>query len=192
MQVSAHSAIIDTDFVIKLSEINRPLPDVHIIVKAVFAALALDVLMHPLVYEHEVLQKNKKVLSFFENSIIGIPLLEEILQNDPARVAYYEYVMPELYKAFHGIEIALPEAKTIYTYWKSGESLGEIHSLTMCLLCGCGIFLSDDSDSKILQGIIRQKSLGLIQVYSRQEALSYCEEGSLKISRSDRRAFSHN
>ena len=192
MRVSAKSAVIDTDFVIKLSEINRPLTDVHIIVKAVFTALALEVLMHPLVYEHEVLSGNKKVKSFFENAIIGNPSLKDILQDDPVREAYYEYVMPELYKALNGYEIALSGKTTVYTYWKSGESLGEIHSLTMCLLCGCGIFLSDDNDSKILQEIIRQKSLGSIQVYNRQEALHSCEEGNLNLSRSDKRAFSHS
>ena len=50
-------------------------------------------------------------------------------------------------------------------------------------------FLSDDSDSKILQEIIRHESLEQMQVYSRQEALSSCEKGSFKIIRSDRRDF---
>lgn len=192
MQIGSNSAVIDTDFIIKLSEIRRTIEEIHNIVRMVFTSLSLGVLMHPMVFEHEIQPTDRKVMSFFQNGIVGKPLLEDILQSDPVREAYYEYVMPELYKALHGCDIPLSSEVTVFDYWRSGESLGELHSLTMCLLCGCGIFLSDDNDSKILREIIRQKALGQIQVYNRQETLDTCSAGGLNLSRSDKRAFSHN
>lgn len=61
------------------------------------------------------------------------------------------------------------------------------------MICGCGIFFSDDSDSKKLAKYIIQKSLGKVDVYDRGEMIDkYMEvDEPAKIPRQIRRALCH-
>ena len=75
----------------------------------------------------------------------------------------------------------------MFTYWIAGKSLGEIHPVSMRLICGCGIFLSDDDDSKYLKRIVDEDMLGSIEVYDRKEILN--QIGSGVLIRPERRTF---
>ena len=74
----------------------------------------------------------------------------------------------------------------------SRSSLGEVHSVATCLTCGCGIFLSDDNDSKMLQRFIAEKSIGKISVYNRKELVDmHLDQGGTKLPRKVRQSLTH-
>lgn len=191
MKIDKHSAAVDTDFINHVAEINQPGANVAKLLDAVLSGVNLSAIVHPLVYKYEVLADDPKVRVFFEKGIIAQPTFEDILQGNAEREGYYKYLIPELYNILHAND-PLPEGIDVLTYWMRRKSLGEIHSVAMCLVCGCGIFLSDDGDSKILSRTIQQRSLGEIQVYNRKEILDISQEDAdPKLPKGDRKAFAH-
>ena len=154
----------------------------------VIAARKLSALMHPLVYEHEILAKDF-VDALVENKSMQIISLDETLICDEGRRRYYEYLVPELYKRLTGK--AWP-AKDIFAFWAPRHSLGEVHSVAMCIVCGFGLFLSDDKDSKTLQQIVTDITGGQtrIEVYNRAEIVKGVAK-DCKLPRHDRMAFGH-
>ena len=70
-------------------------------------------------------------------------------------------------------------------------SLGEIHSLSTCLLCGCGLFLSDDDDSQKIKYIIKQNFGVDIAVHNRQAVVDLLRENGTTLSRHERKSFAH-
>ena len=77
------------------------------------------------------------------------------------------FLVPELYNTLMGRRF--PEDKDVFTFWIRQNSLGEIHSVSMCLVSECAIFLSDDGDSKALKNIVNQRAMGAIEVFNRNE-----------------------
>ena len=107
----------------------------------------------------------------FDRGVVAKAEFADIHQNDDGKKAYYTYLVENLYRAISGD--ALPASlsgESLFTCWMSRSSLGEVHSVATCLTCGCGIFLSDDNDSKMLQRFIAEKSIGKISVYNRIQA----------------------
>ena len=191
MTIDIHSAAVDADFISHVTEIERPIAGIAALLAAVLAGADLNALIHPLVYAHEILRDDERVQQLFSSGIIGQLSFSDIFLGDPARESYYKYLIPELYGILHADE-PFPKDVDILTYWKRRMSLGEIHSVAMCLICGCGIFLSDDGDSKVLARTVRQRTLGEIKVYSREEILAISQENANpKLPRKDRKAFSH-
>lgn len=92
---------------------------------------------------------------------------DDIFQGDEGKKAYYMFLVPELYNALMGRRF--PEDKDVFTFWIRQNSLGEIHSVSMCLVSECAIFLSDDGDSKALKNIVNQRAMGAIEVFNRNE-----------------------
>ena len=81
----------------------------------------------------------------------------------------------------------------VLTYWIRQHSLGEVHSFATCLLCGCGIFLSDDNDAKVLQQNLNRVTIDNVEVYSRQEFIEKFMSESVKtLKRKDRQALTHS
>lgn len=146
MQIDTHTAVVDNDFVNHLAEshlVNERLVDV---LKVIFSELGLTAVMHPLVYQKELLQDNVRIRLLFKNNVIEKAEFSYIFQDDSARKNYYIYLVKNLYRAFSGKELPV-SGESVLSYWVRHASLGEIHSVSMCLVCGCGIFLSDDKDS---------------------------------------------
>ena len=113
---------------------------------------------------------------------------QDIFQSNTARETCYRFLVPELHRRLTGA--ALLNGVDVVTYWKRQSSLGEVHSVAMCLVCGFGLFLSDDRDSKALKQIVEQQSLGQIDIYNRQEVLDRCSD-ACGLPRADRKAFAH-
>lgn len=189
--VNAHSAMVDTDFVNHVAAMNKAPSEVVRIFNDVMSGLGVNALMHPLVRKNEILSPNANLSELFSQKAIEVISLEDIFSKDEEKKGYYEYLVKELYSALHGVTLA--PTTDVFTYWKSGDSLGEIHSTSLCLLCGYGLFLSDDSDAKHLKSLIQMRALGNIQVYNRKDVI----EAYLKnerpqndtLSRHERRAF---
>lgn len=190
MTIDNHSAAIDTDFIGHVIKMDRPIEEIARIWQEIFMTLEISAIIHPLVYKFEIDHENKKLSAFLGKGLIDKPSFDDILQKDESKKAYYKYLVLELYRLLTGD--SLSEDIDVFTYWCRQKSLGEVHSMSMCLICGCGMFMSDDGDSKNLSRIIKQQTLGEINVYNRKELIEkYKENGTVNLQRPDIRSFSH-
>ncbi len=80
--------------------------------------------------------------------------------------------------------------ESVFTYWKRQSSLGEIHSISLCIITGCGVFLSDDNDSQYLANIIKNQFMQEISVYSRSDIADKMKEQGL-LNSNKRKVFAH-
>lgn len=186
MNITSNSAAIDADFLNHIVEINRPAPEIAKILSKILSALGVVAVIHPLVREKEIKLQPDKVKHLLSNSVILSPSFKDIFQDDASKKDYYKLLVRELYRKLSG-NILDTGDQDVLTYWITGKSLGEVHSVSMCLICGCGIFLSDDNDSKYLKKIVEADRLGSIDVYDRKEILN--QIGREVLIRSERRAF---
>lgn len=187
MLIDKTTALVDNDFVGHVSEINRPQAEVADITKRILSNLGVVAVMHPLVYDNELL-KTERTLFLFAESVFHQTSFLEIFQGDKNKEAYYCFLVPELYKKLNGTSYNAT-GQSVLTCWVRRESLGEIHSMATCLVCGCGIFLSDDGDSKQLSEIIKTQYSDTISVYNREDVVKRIPSES--VPRAERRIFSH-
>lgn len=184
-----HTGAVDADFILNIAEIDRPPEMIAGILDRILAALDVCAVINPLVYDNELDSTKAAVSALFKAGVIRRLTFEgDIFQGDNARKAYYCYLIPELYRRLTGDKF--PEDADELTYWKRRSSLGEVHSVAMCLTCRFGLFLSDDGDAKALKQIVKEQTLGEIEIYNRQEVLDRCSD-SCSVPRADRRAFAH-
>ena len=183
-------AAVDNDFLNHIAETKMPPKKIASYMTDAFSNLKLVAVMHTLVYEKEVLH-NEQTDLFFDDHIIHVVDFSDIFQESSAKKKYYCQLVARFYNQLNGVHI--PAAgETVLSYWKRQESLGEIHSLSMCLTTGCAIFLSDDGDSKYLKEYIERNSLGDVKVYNREEYFDLLKSQSgVEISRSAVRALTH-
>lgn len=192
MQIDARTAVVDNDFVNHLAETQMDTDRLIRVLDIVFSELDLSAVMHPLVYEYELLKKKKEISVLFAAGVIDKAEFEDIFSSNPQKESYYIYLVENLYRSLMGEGFPIPR-REILTRWIRGKSLGEVHSMAMCLICGCGIFLSDDGDSKILQNHIARMSIGKIEVYSRDEFINkHLQDGVTKLNRKERQALTHS
>lgn len=189
MQVDSKSVAIDNDFLQKSLEMHRDEERIIQILSALFACLEREPIIHPLVLQHEVLRTGLAE-KIFAQHIIDCPVWEDIHQNDANKMLFYGVVVSELYYKLLGLKLDMGK-ETVFTYWKRGSNLGEIHSVAMCLLCGCGMFLSDDGDSQKLRQILQDYFNTNIAVYTRQDVSDIAREKAVGIPRSDLKSFAH-
>lgn len=189
MQVDSNSVAIDNDFLQKALEMQREEERIIYILSKLFQCIGHNPVIHPLVFQKEVMH-NSITEKLFAQQIIGTPTWEEIHQNNEAKIQYYTYMLLELYNKFWGVPLDLGKS-TVFTYWKREKSLGEIHSLAMCLLCNCGMFLSDDDDSQRISKLIESYFNKKIVVYTRENVSDIARNNGIELSRSDLRSFAH-
>ncbi len=191
MTIGSNTAVLDNDFINHIVETDMTADRIVDLFTMLFSELEIDAVVHPLVYTNEVFHTNKLVCRLFDENVIKRPSFEDIFLSSEAREDYYLYLVEELYHTNYGCYFPVSKEQ-ILSYWKKKQSLGEIHSLAMCLLCGCDIFLSDDDDSKKLRNSIQYKIPNTITVYDRKEWLVYYKEnGGTYIKRSDRKKLGH-
>ena len=182
------TALIDNDFLSKLSEIKGESSVVVSLISRAFAGSNLIVKMHELVFDNELgdLASKEPISILFKKQIISKLLLDEIV-SDIRREKYYQICVNELYYRKNGEIFPFEDIGK----WKKHSNLGEIHSISACLTCGYGIFLSDDHDSKVLNSIIMEAHLGeSITVYNRDEYIqSITTMGCL--NHKERKQFKH-
>ncbi len=190
MEINASSAMIDNDFLDHAISMDFSSEDVVRILAKIFCELEVEPMIHPLVMQNEVLTDSVKTRAILNQEIIKFPTLEDIHHNDPNRISFYSYLVLELYKKLTGYKLDLGDS-TVFTFWKRRISLGEIHSLSTCLLCGCGLFLSDDKDAQKIKEIIKQSFATDIAVHNRQAVVDLLQEKGTELSRKERRSFAH-
>lgn len=191
MQIDNSAAIVDNDFINHLA--GSRLAD-DLLVRAlldIFNSLSLVAAIHPLVYDKELFPHTDRIKLLFQKEVIRRLTFDDAFEQGADEETYYCYLVGELYSHLNGC--SLPVAgREVLSYWKQRESLGEVHSLSLCLVCGCGIFLSDDSDSKRLAEYIIRKSLGTVCVYNRKELIDKSiNETATQIPRKIRQSLGH-
>lgn len=193
MQIDEYSVAVDTDFVNHMVETKISDEEICRYWKLALDELSLTAIVHPMVLQHEfMLPLSASVQKLFDEHVVSKVDFTDIFQGDREKEAYYIFLVKELYFHLKSISYPIPEQR-ILIEWKRKQSLGEIHSVAMCLVCGCGLFLSDDNDSKHLRRIIEQNMLGVIEVYSREEFFEHhSKNSSVRIPRKVRRSLTHS
>ena len=165
---------IDNDFLVHLLDIKKH-PDLEQLIKRFFAALQVQVSMHPMVYQYETaILKNPLCAKLLADSTISIVQLDAIWAGKPGGKRYYSMMVQEIYKDFTGKKYPLPD---VLGNWKAQCSLGEVHTVVMCAFLLWDCFLSDDNEAASkLQVIVQNKLNWEVNIFSRKNR---CE--SLKI-----------
>lgn len=190
MSIDKNSAAVDNDFINKVAQIRTGTMLPEDMLREIFSALQIHGIMHPLVYEKELLKDRPGIKAIFDKNVVEYVSFNDIFQGDEGKKAYYMFLVPELYNALMGRKF--PENKDVFTFWIRKNSLGEIHSVSMCLVSECAVFLSDDGDSKALKNIVNQRAMGAIEVFNRNEIVEkYQASGVNGLKRTDRKAFMH-
>ena len=184
------TALIDNDFVQHLAEIEY-IDEDHWkdLILRLFIALDCSLAFHELLYRNEVMDISnsdvvkKRIAGFVKDGHIEIKNLD-IIQSDSAREEYYGIVFEEVCNDILGY---IP-VKDIFNDWSRGNSLGEIHSLTMCAVCGYALFLSDDSDAQRIRVFLQRKFMAnSINVYNRENCLEVALENGGAFGRLEKR-----
>lgn len=197
MSMPSNAVLVDNDFICHLSESKLRVEDICNAVITVMNILGKQASIHTLVKQHELDISAQASKIGLINSLISQKILTEVMffdifdeDEDNGKQAYYDLLVQDFYYAQNKESMSLNPGETVTTYWKSQKSLGEIHSLATCIICDCGIFLSDDKDSKKLADYINHKYMGNITIYNRHELFDL-EPISNELSRFIRRSLSH-
>ena len=191
MDLNEHTAIVDNDFTNHLVECH--LSDQQLVddLNIMFSGLSLSAVMHPLVYEKELLKDKPRVELLFAQKVFSKAEFTDIFQGDLNKKTYYIQMVKNLYHTLMGEELPA-DGEDILTYWAYRKSLGEVHSFATCLICGCGVFLSDDEDAKTLKRNLDSVTMDRVNVYSRQEFMDeFMKKDGNRLDRRDRRALTH-
>lgn len=189
-------AAIDNDFLCHIAEIKLDNGiDLNELVKKFFAGMDVAPIIHTLVYKNESNDAGNsentrnRINSFLSDNILSIKEKNEIVPSK-AKEIYYQTVFEELYREFKG---DIPEnIKDIWEDWEKKASFGETHTVAMCCLIECGIFLSDDHGANLLKKIIAEKYNFAVEVYDRSEAVRYVQEhGKNNLVKWERKVLKH-
>lgn len=192
MLLDSKTAAVDNDFINHIVDSNIANDRLLVLLNSIFEDLGLSAVMHPLVYEKELLVNSPRIELLFQHKIIQKVEFSDIFLEDNDRKLYYFYLVEELFYALRNEHLPV-NGEDILLYWERRKSLGEVHSVSMCLLSGCGVFLSDDADSKKLAQYLAQKTLGPLSVYNRKELIDkHMKADMTDIPRSERRSLTHS
>lgn len=160
-------ACVDTDFLIHISETKCAPDDTVTYLAIAFEKIGRIGIAHPLVYQNEIPKDHVVVSKIFKEKVVQIVQWDDVFVGDKAedRRLYYQYLVPQIFRKLTGLDLPITD---VFTEWKRHCSLGEVHSISLCLICGCDLFLSDDRDSKRIQRLIRE-DFGDVSVLSRAE-----------------------
>lgn len=192
MILDAHTAVVDNDFISHLMESKLDSTKLIAVLNIVFSDMGLTAVMHPLVYQNELMHDDARIELVFREKVIQKAEFSDIFQGNTSKKSYYIFLVTQLYRKLTGNTLQV-SGDAVLSYWVRHNSLGEVHSISMCLVCQSGIFLSDDGDSKRLKNYVEQMSLGKIDVYNRTEFFEkHMNEGVNKLARSERRSLTHS
>jgi len=181
-------AAIDTDFLNHLAGI-RDIDDVYALIVRFFCAMDVKVIMHPLVYKHEKSPTSNPIIDkLFTEGIITVPTMQDILEAKPGGRLMYEGMVTQVYGDYTGKKYPLSD---VCSGWQKGCSLGEVHSVVMCVFLDCEYLFSDDMDAvRHLCKIMKMQTQTSVDVLNRK----MCGEkikGSDIITGKERRLLSY-
>jgi len=184
---------IDNDFVMHLAEIDWLQEELNDKVRILFLDIKVIPIMHELVYINELengadCNNKTRALSFFSHGIMRKKEMSSFLDTN-AKKKFYEIVLKEIYRDFKG---DFPKGiNDVFKDWRAQTSLGETHTVAMCFIIGCDLFLSDDDDSKKLARILENKRAFKVNVYKREEVIDNFKAELKDLNKHDRRTIKH-
>lgn len=193
MEITKDTLVVDTDFLIHFTESKIEPCDLCEDLKTIMKSLNKNAIMHCLVKKYELSHLNEQqkqiIDNMFNQNIILEVSLEDIHQNDSETKSYYIFLIEELYQVINGEKFP-KSGQAVLTHWIHKKNLGEIHSIAVCLMYGCCIFLSDDGGSKDLAQYIITNYSHTINVYNRKNLMDL-ESIRQNIDRKTRRIIAH-
>ncbi len=190
MLIDDNTVAVDRDVIQHLAQTRLPENRIIEDVRLLFDGHNKNAVVHPLIYKNEVIRPTRVEKRFFSEKIIQVPKLPEVYQsNELMKQFYIDYFM-DMYRFYFGEEFS--SESDVFSKWEKDRSLGEMHSLAMCLTCGCHMFISDDGDSKELNNFIESKLEKSIKVFNRDEAFKNLPDAArLAIPGKERNKLSH-
>lgn len=191
MIINSNCAAIDNDFINHLAEAKISDEDLVELLNIIFKDLKLTVIIHPLLYKNEVMKEYQRVKLLFDKGIINQITLSDIFEDDPEKKKYYFHLIAEFFGYLNDQDLPVT-GEDILSYWMKDKSLGEIHSLAMCLITTCGLFLSDDEDAQKLRKYIYRHLCKKVRVYDRSLLIDeHLKKGENQIGRTQHRSLAH-
>jgi hypothetical protein len=84
MSIDKNSAAVDNDF-IKVAQIKTGTMSPENILGEIFAALQIHGIMHPLVYEKELLKDRPGIKAIFDKNVVEYVSFDDIFQGDEGK-----------------------------------------------------------------------------------------------------------
>ncbi len=159
-------ALIDNDFMLHLANI-RGRNDLEDLIQRFFKALGIEARIHELVYKNETkIVETSIVRGLFQHNIITEETINDICDSSEKR-NYYSMLVRQIYQDFMGRKLP---CNNVLEEWKLNASLGEVHTVALCVLRGWNCFLSDDNKaSKNLGAIVKSRTSATINVQNRED-----------------------
>lgn len=163
--MSKKEAIVDTCFFNKLSNDGKNIDGF----KKVLEDLEFKPVVHPYIAEKEL-----DVFPYFnklvEEGFIRKAEYSEFIEDEDDAELYEQY-FPELYEEMRKYleikggkkqieKLMIPKGQTIYTYRRTGMSLGDIHIILMAFFMRLPVILSEDGDIEFLRSVTKRKMSG--------------------------------
>ena len=165
-------AAIDNDFLTHFAGTNGERDQVCALIQDFFQSLNVTPQMHELVWQREVRQDDPVIRQLIANQTVQIQTIVQKLQGNPQKARYYEMLVKSVYRELYGEEYPCD----VFTQWKYQQSLGEIHSIIMCMFLNYVCLLSDDKAARKLQWVMKSKAGRDIPIYSREDCRKYLQE----------------
>lgn len=99
---------------------------------------------------HPYVRKREMFASPYAEELIGTGELKALEYSDfitKANETYYKQMFENIYKEMNGTKVTFRNCD-VFTFYKAGCNLGEIHSLLLGLVCDYDVFLSNDQGAK--------------------------------------------
>lgn len=160
--MSKKEAIVDTCFFNKLSNDGKNIE--------AFKKVLMDLEYKPVVHPY-IAEKELDVFPYFnklvEEGFIRKVEYTEFIEDEDDKDLYEQY-FPELYEEMREYlvikeskkqieKLKIPKGQTIYTYRRSGMSLGDVHMILMAFFMKLPIILSEDGDIEFLRSVAKRK-----------------------------------
>ena len=186
--LDSNCALIDNDFLNHAIETKLDEESKCALLNSIFDAIKKDAVIHPWISDYEVMWDNKTINNIISKIKIKKATWDDVHGNQIAQKTYYEILFKELFKKTNSLPIAIHD---VFTYCVKKQSLGELHNITACMICGCNLILSDDKDTKRFKRIISQTLTCDFEVYTRAELAETIRGLEGAPSRSELKKFAH-
>ena len=85
MSIDKNSAAVDNDFINKVAQIRTGTMSPEDMLREIFSALQIHGIMHPLVYEKELLKEAPGIKAIFDKNVVEYVSFDDIFQGDEGK-----------------------------------------------------------------------------------------------------------
>lgn len=166
MNNSSKEAIIDTDFINKITQAPDVADGRELFIRTM-DELGIRPVVHYYVATREMVVCNPVVQELIDSGYIKVYNKNDFIHNEEDESLYVDYFRK--WYNFLNLEQPLEKEVDVFTLFRARHSLGEIHSTLLAYFLKLDMIMSDDSDAKELvsySGLPGVKVWNLVDVYS--------------------------